>query len=95
MIYTEKEPGYIYFNDDYFDLYTAKESLSEREISVIQQTNNAIVTEDMHIITRQGWDRPDIVVLKHPYNRMEIKLKVGQIVYIPGIADLRKGTAVL
>lgn len=53
-IYTEKEPGYIYFNDDYFDLYTAKESLSEREISVIQQIDNAIVTEDKHIITRFG-----------------------------------------
>ena len=63
--------------------------------SLVNLTSNHDMQWVLDIWMEQGWDRPDIVVLKHPYNRMEIKLKVGQIVYIPGIADLRKGTAVL
>ena len=55
-IYTEKKntKDWILLNDLYFNLNTSNEEMGEKEISAIQQIDNATLTEDKHIETDYG-----------------------------------------
>ena len=55
-IYTEKRDSrdWILQNDLYFNLYTSNEEMSQKEIDLIQQVDNAKLTPDKHIETKYG-----------------------------------------
>ena len=55
-IYTEKKESndWILQNDLYFNLNTANEELSQNEIKLIQQVDEAKLTLDKHIETKYG-----------------------------------------
>ena len=55
-IYTEKKDtkDWILLNDLYFNLNTSNEEMGEKEISAIQQIDNATLTKDKHIETDYG-----------------------------------------
>ncbi len=55
-IYTEKKESsdWILQNDLYFNLNTANEEMSQNEISLIQQVDEAKLTQDKHIETKYG-----------------------------------------
>lgn len=55
-IYTEKKisKNWIMQNDLYFNLYTSNEELSAKDIEIIKQIDNAVLTPDKHIETRYG-----------------------------------------
>ena len=53
-IYTEKKnsKNWILKNDLYFNLNTANEEMSEKEVKLIQQVDEARLTTDKHIETK-------------------------------------------
>lgn len=55
-IYTEKKDSkdWIIQNDLYFNLNTSNEEMSEKEVEVIKQADDAILTPDKHIQTKYG-----------------------------------------
>lgn len=55
-IYTEKRnsKNWIFQNDLYFNLNTSNEEMSENEIKLIQQVDEARLTQDKHIETKYG-----------------------------------------
>ena len=55
-IYTEKKESkdWIFLNDLYFNLYTSNEEMSQNEINLIQQIDQAKLTPDKHIETIYG-----------------------------------------
>lgn len=55
-IYTEKRDSkdWILQNDLYFNLNTSNEEMSQKEIDLIQQADNAKLTPDKHIETKYG-----------------------------------------
>ena len=55
-IYTEKKDAkdWIIQNDLYFNLNTSNEEMSEKEVEVIKQADDAILTPDKHIQTKYG-----------------------------------------
>ena len=55
-IYTEKRDSkdWILQNDLYFNLNTSNEEMSQKEIDLIQQVDNAKLTPDKHIETKYG-----------------------------------------
>lgn len=55
-IYTEKRDSkdWILQNDLYFNLNTSNEEMSQKEIDLIQQVDNARLTPDKHIETKYG-----------------------------------------
>ena len=55
-IYTEKRDSkdWILQNDLYFNLNTSNEEMSQREIDLIQQVDDAKLTPDKHIETKYG-----------------------------------------
>lgn len=55
-IYTEKKnsKNWIIKNDLYFNLNTANEEMSEKEVKLIQQVDEARLTPDKHIETKYG-----------------------------------------
>lgn len=55
-IYTEKKDAkdWIKQNDLYFNLNTSNEEMSEKEVEVIKQADDAILTPDKHIQTKYG-----------------------------------------
>ena len=55
-IYTEKRDSkdWILQNDLYFNLNTSNEAMSQKEIDLIQQVDNAKLTPDKHIETKYG-----------------------------------------
>ena len=55
-IYTEKinSNDWILYNDLYFNLNTGNEEMSQREIDIIQQVDEAKLTPDKHIETKYG-----------------------------------------
>ena len=55
-IYTEKKDSndWILKNDLYFNLNTSNEEMSEREINLIRQVDDANLTPDKHIETKYG-----------------------------------------
>lgn len=55
-IYTEKRDSkdWILQNDLYFNLNTSNEEMSQKEIDLIQQVDNAKLTSDKHIETKYG-----------------------------------------
>ena len=55
-IYTEKEDSkdWILQNDLYFNLNTSNEKMSEKEIDLIRQVDEARLTPDKHIETKYG-----------------------------------------
>ena len=55
-IYTEKKESndWILQNDLYFNLNTANEVMSQKEINFIQQVDEAKLTPDKHIETKYG-----------------------------------------
>lgn len=55
-IYTEKRDfkDWILQNDLYFNLNTSNEEMSQKEIDLIQQVDNAKLTPDKHIETKYG-----------------------------------------
>ena len=55
-IYTEKRDSkdWILQNDLYFNLNTSNEEMSQKEIDLIQQVDNAMITPDKHIETNYG-----------------------------------------
>ncbi len=55
-IYTEKKQStdWILQNDLYFNLNTGNEEMSENEIKIIQQVDQAKLTPDKHIETKYG-----------------------------------------
>ena len=55
-IYTEKEDSkdWILQNDLYFNLNTSNEKMSEKEIDLIRQVDEAKLTPDKHIETKYG-----------------------------------------
>ena len=55
-IYTERKDSkdWIFYNDLYFNLNTGNEDMSQKEIDLIQQVDEAKLTPDMHIETKYG-----------------------------------------
>ena len=55
-IYTEKSNSkdWIFHNDLYFNLNTGNEEMSQKEIDLIQQVDEAKLTPDKHIETKYG-----------------------------------------
>lgn len=55
-IYTVKSESkdWIIQNDLYFNLNTANEEMSQNEIDIIQQVDDAKLTSDKHIVTKYG-----------------------------------------
>lgn len=55
-IYTEKRDSkdWILQNDLYFNLNTSNEEMSQKEIDLIKQVDNAKLTPDKHIETKYG-----------------------------------------
>lgn len=55
-IYTEKKNSkdWILQNDLYFNLNTGNEEMTEEDINIIRQADNAILTPDKHIQTKYG-----------------------------------------
>lgn len=55
-IYTEKKDSddWILQNDLYFNLNTSNEAMTEKEIALIRQVDDAVLTKDKHIETRYG-----------------------------------------
>ena len=55
-IYTEKKNSndWIFRNDLYFNLNTGNEEMSQKEIDLIQQVDEAKLTSDKHIETKYG-----------------------------------------
>lgn len=55
-IYTEKKESkdWIFQNDLYFNLNTGNEEMSENEIKLIQQVDEAKLAQDKHIETKYG-----------------------------------------
>ncbi len=55
-IYTEKKNSkdWIIQNDLYFNLNTGNEEMTEKDINIIRQADNAILTPDKHIQTKYG-----------------------------------------
>lgn len=58
-IYTEKKnsKNWILKNDLYFNLNTANEEMSEKEVKLIQQVDEARLTTDKHIETNMDWEQ--------------------------------------
>ena len=76
-IYTEKRDSkdWILQNDLYFNLNTSNEEMSQKEIDLIQQVDNAKLTPDKHIETKYGlgtvrnlWSGCETLlnIVKHP-----------------------------
>ena len=55
-IYTNKRDSndWIFRNDLYFNLNTGNEEMSQKEIDLIQQVDEAKLTPDKHIETKYG-----------------------------------------
>ena len=55
-IYTEKKEAqdWILQNDLYFNLHTGNEKMSQKEIDLIRQVDEAKLTPDKHIKTKYG-----------------------------------------
>ena len=55
-IYTERKDSkdWIFYNDLYFNLNTGNEDMSQKEIDLIQQVDEANLTPDKHIETKYG-----------------------------------------
>ena len=55
-IYTERKDSkdWIFYNDLYFNLNTGNEEMSQKEIDLIQQVDEAKLTPDKHIETKYG-----------------------------------------
>ena len=55
-IYTEKRDSnnWILQNDLYFNLYTGNEEMTQNEINLIKQIDDAKLTPDKHIVTKYG-----------------------------------------
>ena len=55
-IYTNKKASkdWILQNDLYFNLNTSNEKMSENDIAMIKEVDNAILTSDKHIQTKYG-----------------------------------------
>ena len=55
-IYTEKKNSkdWIIQNDLYFNLNTGNEEMTDKDINIIKQADNAILTLDKHIQTKYG-----------------------------------------
>ena len=55
-IYTERKDSKdgIFYNDLYFNLNTGNEDMSQKEIDLIQQVDEAKLTPDKHIETKYG-----------------------------------------
>lgn len=55
-IYTEKKESkdWIIKNDLFFNLNTSNEEMTDKEIALIQQVDNAKLTSDKHIETKYG-----------------------------------------
>lgn len=55
-IYTEKKDSkdWIIKNDLFFNLNTSNEEMTDKEIALIQQVDNAKLTSDKHIETKYG-----------------------------------------
>ena len=55
-IYTERKDSkdWIFYNDLYFNLNTGNEDMSQKEIDLIQQVDEAKLTPDKHIETKYG-----------------------------------------
>ena len=55
-IYTERKGSkdWIFYNDLYFNLNTGNEDMSQKEIDLIQQVDEAKLTPDKHIETKYG-----------------------------------------
>ena len=55
-VYTEKKnlKDWIFQNDLYFNLNTGNEEMSQKEIDLIQQVDEAKLTPDKHIETKYG-----------------------------------------
>ena len=55
-IYTERKDSkdWIFYNDLYFNLNTGNEDMSQKEIDLIQQVDEAKLTQDKHIETKYG-----------------------------------------
>lgn len=53
-IYTERKDSkdWIFYNDLYFNLNTGNEDMSQKEIDLIQQVDEAKLTPDKHIETK-------------------------------------------
>ena len=61
-IYTERKDSkdWIFYNDLYFNLNTGNEDMSQKEIDLIQQVDEAKLTPDKHIETKPTlFDIPD------------------------------------
>ena len=56
-IYTERKDSKdweFFYNDLYFNLNTGNEDMSQKEIDLIQQVDEAKLTPDKHIETKYG-----------------------------------------
>ena len=55
-LYTERKDSkdWIFYNDLYFNLNTGNEDMSQKEIDLIQQVDEAKLTQDKHIETKYG-----------------------------------------
>ena len=55
-IYTIKKDSkdWIIYNDLYFNLNTANEEMTEKDIAIIKRADDAILTQDKHIQTKYG-----------------------------------------
>ena len=55
-IYTEKidSPDWIIQNDLFFNLYTSNEEMTDRDIKLIRQVDDANLTTDKRIETKYG-----------------------------------------
>ena len=55
-IYTERKDSkdWIFYNDLYFNLNTGNEDMSQKEVDLIQQVDEAKLTPDKHIETKYG-----------------------------------------
>lgn len=55
-VYTNKRESkdWILQNDLYFNLNTSNEKMSENDIGIIKEVDNAVLTSDKHIQTKYG-----------------------------------------
>ena len=92
-IYTNKKESkdWILQNDLYFNLNTGNEEMSQNEINLIQQVDEARLTPDKHIETKYGLGtirnlssgcKTLLNIVKHPDKKRVLK-------YIPEIDEYR------
>ena len=63
-IYTERKDSkdWIFYNDLYFNLNTGNEDMSQKEIDLIQQVDEAKLTPDKHIETNMARYDPKFII---------------------------------